>query len=308
MAVGFMGALSAHYIVRPMNEHSSITELNRKAWPPLLAEMTDPPKALFIRGALPDPSIYRYLCVVGSRKFSEYGKAACEKLIAGLAGHAVVIVSGLALGIDAIAHRAALEAGIPTIAFPGYGLADSEIYPQSHMRLAQEILHHNGALISEHRDIGALGEWHFPRRNRIMAGISHATLIIEAGKKSGTLITAGLALSYDRSVLVVPGPLFSPNHQGSNALLRDGAQIITSSDDILEALGLTPSSEEPVQLSFDNLSTNERTILSALNPSLSFDDLVRTTGIATSEVSITVSMMELKGIVTHRLGKIERVR
>lgn len=291
-----------------MNEHSSITELSKSLWPALLGEMTDPPKALFIRGTLPDPSIYRYLCVVGSRKFSEYSKTACEKLITGLAGHAVVIVSGLALGIDAIAHRAALEAGIPTVAFPGYGLADSEIYPRSHMRLAQEILHHNGALISEHRDIGALGEWHFPRRNRIMAGISHATLIIEAGKKSGTLITAGLAVSYDRSLLVVPGPLFSPHHEGSNKLLREGAQIVTSSDDILEALGLTPSSEAPVQLSFDNLSTNERLILSALDPALSFDDLVRTTGIPTSEVSITVSMMELKGIVTHRLGKIERLR
>ncbi len=291
-----------------MNEHSSIQELESSLWPSLLSEMTDPPKKLFIRGTLPDPSIYRYLCVVGSRKFSDYGKTVCEKLIAGLAGHAIVIVSGLALGIDAIAHRAALDAGLLTVSFPGSGLADGAIYPQSNYHLAHDILDSGGALLAEYVDGGAPGSWHFPRRNRIMAGISHATLIIEAGQKSGTLITASLALSYDRSVLVVPGPLFSPNHQGSNKLLRDGAQIVTSSNDILEALNLTPSFEAPVQLSLDNLSTNERTILGALNPSLSFDDLVHVTGIPTSEVSITVSMMELKGIVTHRLGKIERIK
>lgn len=291
-----------------MNEHSSIRELDRSLWPSLLGEMTDPPKKLFIRGTLPDPSIYRYLCVVGSRKFSDYGKTVCEKLIAGLVGHSVAIVSGLALGIDAIAHRTALDIGLPTVSFPGSGLSDSAIYPQSNYHLAHDILDAGGALLAEYADGGPPGSWHFPRRNRIMAGISHATLIIEAGKKSGTLITAGLALDYDRSVLVVPGPLFSPNHQGSNKLLRDGAQIVTSSDDILEALGLTPSSEAPVQLSLDNLSTHERLILSALNPSLSLDDLVRVTGITTSEAAITVSMMELKGIVAHRLGKIERLR
>lgn len=291
-----------------MNEHSSIRELQQAEWPLLLGEMTDPPKKLFVRGTLPDASVYRYLCVVGSRKFSDYGKAACEKLITGLAGHAVVIVSGLALGIDAIAHRAALNAGLLTISLPGSGLADGAIYPQSNYHLAHEILDAGGALLAEYVDGGPPGSWHFPRRNRIMAGISTATLIIEAGKKSGTLITAGLALNYDRSVLVVPGPLFSLHHEGSNKLLRDGAQIVTNSNDILEALGLTPSSEEPVQLMLDNLSTNERRILAALNPSLSFDDLVHATNIPTSEVSITVSMMELKGIVTHRLGKIERLR
>lgn len=291
-----------------MNEHSPIQELPQSDWPSLLGEMTDPPKRLFIRGTLPDPAVYRYLCVVGSRKFSDYGKAVCEKLIAGLAGHAVVIVSGLALGIDAIAHRAALAAGLITVSFPGSGLADGAIYPQSNYRLAHEILDAGGALLAEYVDGGPPGSWHFPRRNRIMAGISTATLIIEAGKKSGTLITAGLALSYDRSVLVVPGPLFSPHHEGSNKLLHNGAQIVTSPNDILEALGLTPSSEEPVQLSLESLSTNERTVLSALNPSLSFDDLVRTTNMPTNEVSITVSIMELKGIVTHRLGKIERIR
>ncbi len=291
-----------------MNEHSSIQKLEPSMWPPLLGEMTDPPKQLFIRGTLPDPAVYRYLCVVGSRKFSDYGKDVCEKLIAGLAGHAVVIVSGLALGIDSIAHRAALDAGLFTVSFPGSGLADGAIYPQSNYRLAHEILDAGGALLAEYVDGGLPGSWHFPRRNRIMAGISIATLIIEAGKKSGTLITAGLALSYDRSVLVVPGPLFSPHHEGSNKLLRDGAQIVTSSNDILEVLGLSPSSEEPVQLSLDNLSSNERSILAALNPSLSFDDVVRITKLPTHEVSIAVSIMELKGIIVHRLGKVERVR
>src|SRR3989338_6479284 len=162
-----------------------IRDLPKKDFTPLLLEINDPPKSLRIIGKLPKTE--KYLCVVGSRKYSEYGKNVCEKLIEGLRGYSITIVSGLALGMDAIAHRAALKAGLPVVGVPGSGLDEKVLYPVTNRNIAKEIVASGGALISEFPDDYRPHLYSFGQRNRIMAGMSHATLIVEAELRSGTL-------------------------------------------------------------------------------------------------------------------------
>src|SRR3989338_6709822 len=162
---------------------TGIRDLPKKDFPPLLLEINDPPKSLRIIGELPKTE--KYLCVVGSRKYSEYGKNVCERLIEGLRGYSITIVSGLALGMDAIAHKSALRSGLPTIGVPGSGLGEKSLYPRTNYMLAQEIVESGGALISEFEDDWLPRLYSFPQRNRIMAAMCHATLIIEAELKSG---------------------------------------------------------------------------------------------------------------------------
>jgi len=177
-------------------------------YPALLKEIPDLPEKLYYTGAsIPQNNVL--IAVVGSRKYTEYGKRAAESIIAGLRGYNVSIVSGLALGIDGIAHRAALKNDIQTIAVPGSGLDLRHIYPHSHRGLAEEILKKNGALFSEYEPDAKIYPSNFPARNRIMAGMSHAVVIIEAAPKSGTLITARLAMEYNREVFAGPGSIFS---------------------------------------------------------------------------------------------------
>src|SRR3990167_7120394 len=218
-------------------------------------EMADPPKELYLEGILPNPNEFVYLTVVGSRKMTRYGQEACDFLIHGLAGYPIVIVSGLAIGTDTIAHKSALDTGLPTIAIPGSGLDRAVLHPQSNYRLADHILETDGALLSELPPTAPAGIHTFPRRNRIMAGLSKAILIVEAGEKSGTLITARLGLDYNREVGVVPGSIFSPQSHGTNQLIRQGATPITSSADILELLGFKPDINETKTLDFNFLST-----------------------------------------------------
>jgi DNA processing protein len=279
------------------------TTLSPKEFPALLREIPDPPKRLFLRGTLP-PSDVRYLCVVGSRNFSAYGATACADLIAGLRGYPIVIVSGLALGIDSVAHEAALRNGIPTIAVPGSGLLDSVLYPRVHVSLAHKILESGGVLLSESAPQEEATVWSFPKRNRLMAGLCHATLVIEAREKSGTLITARLALEYNRDVLVLPGPITSPHHEGSNRLLRQGAQAVTSADDILETLAIPHETAAP--RTGDDLLPEEKTVLAALSEAHSADELSEETGIAPAQCAVIISTLEIKGYVVARLGKIER--
>ena len=182
------------------------------AFSPLL-EIPEPPEKLYYRGALPDDDTV-LLAVVGSRKYSHYGKEACEQVVKGLRGYDITIVSGLALGIDSIAHRSALDAGLKTIAVPGSGLDDDALYPREHLQLAREIVEKGGALVSEYEPDFKATTWSFPRRNRIMAGLSKAVLVVEAERPSGTLITARLALDYGRDVFAVPGSIFSETSRG----------------------------------------------------------------------------------------------
>jgi len=221
--------------------------LKPEQFPTLLKEIPDKPKVLYMEGELP-PENSIYLAVVGTRKFSTYGKEAAVKIISGLSGYPIVIISGLALGIDAIAHRTALDTGLKTISVPGSGLDRSVLHPASNRKLADQIVQSGGTLLSEFEPKSPAGIHTFPRRNRIIAGLSQAVLVIEAPEKSGTSITARLALDYNRDVLAVPGPIFSINSLGSNRLIKQGATPISSSEDLLEALGFNV--EEPTRKDF----------------------------------------------------------
>ncbi len=212
-----------------------------KAGMAALIEIPEPPESLWLRGTLPDPGVKK-LVVVGSRALTPYGKKACETLIQGLAGHPVSIVSGLALGADACAHQAALAAGLHTIAVPGSGLNDSVIAPQTNLSIARDILASGGALLSEHAPLVTARPEYFPSRNRIMVGLADAVLVIEAGERSGTLITARLAADYNRSLMCVPHRIDDLNSEGPHMFIRLGAELITSTNDILETLGLPTSS------------------------------------------------------------------
>ena len=180
--------------------NSSIRTIKTAEFPESLKEIPQVPEKLYIVGTLPDPHAYYYLSVVGSRKYTSYGREAAERIIKGLAGYPIVIVSGLATGIDGIAHRAALDAGLLTVAFPGSGLDASVLYPRTNLALAKEIVEAGGALVSEFEPNFRAAPWTFPQRNRLMAGISQGTLVIEAEERSGTLITARLAVEYNKNV------------------------------------------------------------------------------------------------------------
>jgi DNA processing protein len=245
--------------------------------------------------------------VVGSRKHTDYGAEACRALIHGLAGLPIVIVSGLALGIDSIAHRSALDSGLLTIAVPGSGLNDANIYPAAHLNLAREILESGGALVSPFPDTTPGAPWTFPVRNGIMAGISQATLVIEADIKSGTLITSSRATDLSRDVLALPGSIFSPQSEGPNQLIRDGATPITCADDLREALGFGTQQKMnlvPTAPAY-NLSPSEQRLISILEgTTLSRDALFARFGGDISTFNALVSSMEIKGLLTEIFGQL----
>jgi len=275
-------------------------------FPKALLEIPQPPKTLYLRGELPAESLI-YLAVVGSRKFTSYGRDACEKLITGLKGYPVVIVSGLAMGIDAIAHKAALKNGLTTISFPGSGLDDKVIHPSVNLRLAKEILESGGALVSEFEPDFKATQFSFPLRNRLMAGISKAVLIIEAEEKSGTLITARLATEYNRDVLVVPGSINSPSSKGTNSLIRQGATPILSVENLLEALGFEiPNDEDKQAKLFADCSPEEKKVLDLLREPISRDELIRQMEMPTATAYAILSVMEIKGLIKENLGEIQQ--
>jgi DNA processing protein len=284
---------------------SEIRKLETENFPASVLEMADPPKALYLEGVLPDPNEITYLTVVGSRRVTRYGQEACESLISGLTGQPIAIISGLAIGTDTIAHKSALDANLPTVGIPGSGLDRSVLHPSSNRRLADRIVETGGALLSELPPTAPAGIHTFPRRNRIMAGLSKAILIIEAGEKSGTLITARLALDYNREVGAVPGSIFSPQSHGTNQLIRQGATPITNSSDLLEMLGFKTTADEQQTLDLNLLSDAERTIVDLLSiEPLARDELIRQLERPTSETNVLLATMEIKGLIKETLGEI----
>lgn len=283
-----------------------IEEIKKEDFPLGLKEIPQPPKKIYIKGNLP-PTGSVYMTVVGSRKYTSYGRDVCEMLIEGLKGYPVVIVSGLALGIDTIAHKAAMRSGLKTVAFPGSGLSNKTLYPSSNRGLAESIVSQGGCLISEFEPEQPAAIWTFPRRNRLMAGISKAVLIIEAEEKSGTRITARLATEYNRDVLVVPGSIFSPVSKGTNSLIRLGATPITSKDDLLEALGFSIENKETVNRELEDCSEEEKMILEFLNEPKNRDEILRTIDKPTAEINSILSVLEIKGLVKEDMGEIRRV-
>jgi DNA processing protein len=284
-----------------------IQKLSKKEFPKALLEIPQPPENLWIMGELPKEELI-YLCVVGSRKNTTYGREACEKIIAGLKGYPIVIVSGFAMGIDTIAHKKAIQVGLKTIVFPGSGLSPLVIYPKSNVKFMDEIVEQGGCLISEFEPDFKATQWSFPMRNRLMAGISKAVLIIEAEERSGTLITARLTTEYNRDLLVVPGSIFSSNSKGVNKLLHQGAIPVTCSEDVLEALGFElPEKEEKQAKLFFDLSPEEKKVVDLLREPIPRDDLIRALKMSTPTANALLSVMEIKGIIKEEIGEIRLV-
>lgn len=280
--------------------------LEGKTIPPDLLQIPQPPKKLYMAGKLP-PEGTVYLAVVGSRKATTYGKDTVRKLILGLRGYPIAIVSGLAVGIDALSHEAALEANLYAVAFPGSGISEQAFFPPSSLKLAGRIVDAGGCILSEYDPDMKAQYYMFPARNRLVAGLSKAALLIEAQEKSGTLITARMALDYNKEVLAVPGPINSDFSKGTNRLIRQGATPITSSEDILEALGFEidkETAQNKQQNLFENARPEEKAVMKILTEPLERDELIRRMKMPTNEANALLSVMEIKELIREELGEI----
>ena len=277
-----------------------IRELAREEWPAQLLEIPQPPERLWVRGALPSEAT-RLLTVVGSRAMTRYGQEACEKLIAGLAGYPISIVSGLALGVDTCAHKAALAAGLHTIAIPGSGLDDAFLYPRSNLGLADDILNAGGALVSEHEPRYAARAYDFPSRNRLMVGLADAVLVIEAGAKSGTLITARLAGEYNRDLLCVPHRIGDPHAFAAHLFIRLGATLAAEPLHILETLRIAPR-ESGSAPAARGLEGAEYGIWSLLAEPKTRDEILRTGIAGAGELLTALVALELRGLIKEEFG------
>ncbi len=263
------------------------------AYPTALRELPDSPPVLFVKGTLEADDDWA-VAIVGTRKPTVYGREVAHQLATELAQQGLTIVSGLARGIDAIAHRAALDAGGRTIAVLGCGV--DRMYPEEHRRLAQEICAH-GALVSDY-PLGTPPEAaNFPARNRIISGLSRGVLVVEAGTTSGALITADFAAQHGREVFAVPGSIFSPASQGTHRLLREGATLVTCVQDVLDALQLESVGEQRAARELIPATLTEAALLTYLSREpVHVDELARASGMPIEMVSSTLVLMELKGI------------
>ena len=269
-------------------------------WPALLKEIPKKarPGRLFIKGT-PPPKDALIISIVGTRNPTSYGRDAAHEIARELAGRGIILASGLAMGIDSIIHRAALEAGAPTLAVLGSGLNEDVLYPKENLDLAQKIVAGGGALISEYEDAQKPELWTFPQRNRIIAGIAKVVIVIEAGEKSGALITARFAAEFGREVMALPGSIFHSQSAGTNALIKDGASPITSADDVFSALGLDPARKDKKTTPE---SAEEAKILNILEEELPLDEIIKRTGIGPHAVLSATAALEIRGAVKNSGG------
>ena len=274
-------------------------------YPSRLKEFTDRPPLLFVRGELL-PEDERSIAVVGTRRATPYGREMAHRLATDLARAGIAIVSGLARGIDGIAHRAALDAGQRTIAVMGSG-ADI-IYPAEHSNLASDIAS-NGALVTEFALGTRPNAGNFPRRNRIMAGMTLGTLVVEAPEGSGALFTAKYAIEDNREVFAVPGNALSPSSRGANKLIKDSAaKLVLDSNDILEEFNISSVGAQMELAALIPQDENEAAVLRFVSYDIAhIDEIVRNSGLPITTVSGALSMMELKGLI-KQVGGMNYVR
>ena len=277
-------------------------KLDDREYPKLLAQIHDPPKQLYCRGNI---QLLNTFCfsIVGTRKITSYGKEVTENIVAGLSHTNWTIVSGLAIGIDAAAHQAALDNDLPTIAVLGSTV--NQIGPRTNIFLAEKILQSAGLIISEYKKETDVNKSNFAIRDRITSGLSRGVLIVEGAEKSGSLITAKSALNQNRDVFAVPGSIFSSVSKGTNELIKNGAKVVTSANDILEEY------DQNLQLAINseiNISTKnptEKKIIDILNEKgeLTADEIIRESKIETSEIIASLSMLEMRGKIKLKNNK-----
>lgn len=270
-------------------------------------EIPDAPKQVYVLGKFPEPHL-RTLAIVGSRKMTSYGRDVLEKIVSGLHGYNICIISGLALGVDVEAHKQALNNHLHTIGIPGSGISKKAIYPKANQNVAESILENDGLLLSELEPEQEAAPWTFPARNRLMAALAEVVLIVEASHKSGTLITARLALEYNKEVLAVPGSIFSESSEGANHLIAQGAKVITCAEDVLEVFGIRPKVELENNLEEENLSDFEKQVLSTLSEPKTKDKLLEQLQSEPSELMMTLTLLEMRGYIKEELGVVRRVK
>jgi DNA processing protein len=272
----------------------------RPDYPPLLAELHDPPSSLYLRGGPAQLLAMRSVAVVGARSCSGYGAQVARELAQSLAAAGLVVVSGLARGVDAEAHRGALAAGGLTVAVLGCGI--DRDYPRAHAELARRIAE-SGLVVSEYPPGVEPSPWRFPARNRIIAGLAQATVVVEARERSGALITADFALELGREVFATPGEITSSLSAGTNDLLRQGATPLLSAEDVLAALGVEPAPHTVP----DGLSAEARPVLERLSDGArTLDELVRATELGTAAVAVALTELELAGLIAVADGVYRR--
>lgn len=301
--VSFRNGLDLEYIIETLQkENIKVITFQDDSYPKLLSEIHNPPPVIYYKGNLNLKNNIS-LAIVGTRKYSSYGEQAASEIATGLARNNITIISGMALGVDSIAHHACLEADGKTIAVLGSGLDYKSIYPSSNRGLSERIIKSGGAIISEFPPETKPLKYHFPQRNRIISGLSMGTVVIEAGIKSGSLITAYLALDQNREVFALPGSIYSPNSQGTNKLIKQGAKPVTGIQDILDALNLTQATENIKTKEVVGETEEEKNIIKHLTyEAIHVDELVRLTKLDTSTINSTLTIMEMKGMVKNLGG------
>lgn len=264
------------------------------AYPVHLKEIDQPPPVLYLRGALAQEDAWA-VAIVGTRRITSYGRQVAEELAAYLARNGVTVVSGLARGVDAVAHSAAIAAGGRTLAVLGCGV--DRIYPPENSRLAEQVMA-QGGLLSDYAPGTPPDSANFPPRNRIISGLSLATVVVEAGEESGALITASFAAEQGREVFAVPGSIYAPQSKGTNHLILEGAHPLLQMQEVLEALNLTMIHQQQAARKILPADTTEASLLSTLSSEPTHvDEICVQSGLPIEKVSATLALMELKGMV-----------
>ena len=281
---------------------NNIVKFNDARYPHLLKKIDSPPQKLYYKGDWNSGIFENCLTVVGSRRMTTYGKLIANKLVSEIARAGITIVSGFMFGIDATAHKAAVEAGGRTIAVMPCGI--DIIHPEHQEGLYKEILENNGLIISEFESTFPPALWTYPKRNRIVAGLSRATMVVEAGERSGSLITAGLSKKYKRRLFAVPGPLTSALSKGTVQLIKEGAEIVTDAEDVLAGYDVRSPNFSESSLQFLKLGKLEQSIVKKLQEEpMEIDALTRSVKTSAAELGTVLSLMQIKGLVFEERGK-----
>lgn len=273
-----------------------IIEEHDPLFPPQLREIPHAPIILYGKGTQPDCNNIM-IGIVGTRRPTPYGKEATRHITKGLAGTGITIVSGLAVGIDTIAHESALEQKAITVAVIGSGLDERSLFPRQNVLLSRRIIETGGAVISEYAPETPPMKEHFPLRNRIISGLSRGVCVVEARERSGALITARMALEQNRDVFAVPGSVFSPTSAGPNLLIQEGAKLVITAQDICEEWGIEKA--HIFSRNVEKLDTHTQIMVKLLEHEHTTDELKEKTGFDTPFLISTLSLLELKGIIRN---------
>ena len=277
-----------------------VVDIKNKKYPKALKEIKNPPKRLYYRGNWDEDIFENCLAVVGSRRMTSYGRRIAEKMVRDIASAGITIVSGFMYGIDATSHRASLDGGGRTIAVMPCGV--NIVHPEYQGELYDDILKNKGLIISEFEKDFPPDIWTYPKRNRIVAGLSKSTFVVEAALKSGSLITAGFAKKYKRRIFALPGPTSSNVSEGTNRLIKDGASIVTCAQDILDFYDIKKSDSN--NLNFQKAEGLEKKILEILKREpMEIDALSRMFEIPSSKIGTILSLMTMKGLISQEGGK-----